>query len=387
MKWIILVYLIINPLFFIPGVVQRDAQQICFQLSSVLVFACGMFFRNKEIKLDKLNISIGALLISFILAWLISLNGWIIALNLLLGIMVYLTIIKTLNKNDIEFIFKGIGWICALCLGYMILQYFGYDIRGTINVGKHTRIDTNSIFFHKGAMGMYFAQSLPLITSFSWVGALLLLPLRLSECSSALFGGIVGLQFFLWFRKRIMFWVLLIPLLAGGIFYTLNQEAYYGVKIRIPLWKLVLTDISRRPLGRGLDSFANPPKVGQWRYYSKIKSGDSFRVIKGKDKKWYPEDKLNRDDVNHLTYADHPHNEYLWLGYEVGIQGLIIFGFIVYFLWKRFMRSDKNRFAVVSMASILTIGIICLTQFVFHLARLGHMFPVILGIFYVATDN
>ncbi|HDY87902.1 MAG TPA: hypothetical protein ENH82_07305 [bacterium] len=387
MKWLIVSYLVINPLFFLAGVHTRDVQQVCFQITSVIIFSCGMFLPNRAIKKSLLNVFLGVLILTFLVAWLRSMSGWTNALNLILGIMVYITIVRTMSKDDTRLIFKTVAWLSILAITWLMFQFLGWDMANITIKNTAGKLAQSAFFRHNSSMGLYFAQTLPLTMGFTPLGLLFLIPLKFSECAGAWLGAIGGMFFFLWFRKRIFFWVLLIPIIAGVAFHTINKENYQSFNIRIPAWKRIIPDIWKNPLGHGLDSFANPSKLGQWKYYQNIKTYEIIKIIKLDNNKWKPEKKMTLKDFESVMYLDHPHNEYIWLAYDIGVQGLIVLGFIMYFIWKRFWNSRKDAQTVALMAFMISVGLCCLTQFSFHLARVGHMVPVVLGLFYLNTEE
>ena len=387
MKWLLVAYLVLNPIFFMVGVYTRDIQQVCFQISSVIIFTAGMFVANRTIKKSHLNLFLGVFLLTFLLAWVRSMNGWNNAFNLLLGLMVYLTIIRTMDKKDTVFIFKTVAWVSVLAIIWFAFQKVGWDMAGTTVKNAGAKIATASFFRHNSSMGLYFAQTLPLTMGFSSLGILFLFPMKFAECAGAIMGAIGGMFFFLWFRKRIFFWILLLPIIAGGLFYTINKENYQSFNIRIPIWKEVIKDTWRMPIGHGLDSFANPMMNGQWKYYQDITNYEIIKLIKVDKNKWQPNRKMTPEDFNTVMYLNHPHNEYLWLAYDVGVQGLIVLGFIMYFIWQRFWNSRKDAQTVALMAFYISVSLCCLTQFTFHLSRVGHMIPVMLGLFFLNTEK
>jgi len=319
-------------------------------------------------------------------------SGWqMFGINYLYGLLVYFTIIRTLDKKDIKFLIKGVTWMCVLAAIWLALQLCGYDLRGITNIGDVSRISTNSFFWQASAMGIYFAQSLPLITVLTPVSFLFFAPLINSECSGAIIGAGVAWLFFLWFRKRLFFWILLIPLILGGIYYTWTKEAYVGLQIRLPMWKLVVQDIMRKPLGHGLDTFEKPLK-GQWAFYRHSESGEYLRarIAERKVEFQVPDkERLTRlfKTSTDLLHMKNPHNEYLWLGYEVGLIALGILGFLYYFTWVRFWISFKDPVTCGLMASLIAIAIISILQFPLHISRVGHMIPVIFGLFYINTEE
>ena len=391
MKYLFLLYIILNPIFFLVGCDQRMSQEVFYQLSSVLIFASSLFVKQKEVKFSKLHLWLGIMMIAFVGAWLKSMNGWWkIGLNYMLGLMVYLSFIKTMDKNDIKFLFKGVAWVGIVGLIYMAFQYLGIDLRGTVNEGRSDRIDPYSFFFQNSAMGLYFAQIIPIIASLNlYLAPLLFLPVIISKCAGAILGGVIAYLIYLWFRKRILFWICLVPVLIGGLIFGFTKENLVGFKIRLPMWKEVFQDITRNPLGQGLDNFYN----GKVRYFQDIHSNKVYRSFKeGNEYKYYDTadsnimQELKEGKIN-LHFIDHPHNEYLWFGYEVGIHSWVILGFIFYYVYDRFKKSRREPLICASMGFLIAIAIFSITQFPFHIARIGHLLPIIAGCFYISTED
>ena len=391
MKYLFLLYIILNPIFFLVDCDQRMSQEVFFQLSGVLIFASSLFVKQKEIKFSKLHLWLGIMMVAFVGAWLKSMNGWWkIGLNYMLGLLVYLSFIKTMDKDDIKFLFKGVAWVGIAGLIYMALQYLGIDLRGTVNEGRSDRIDPYSFFFQNSAMGLYFAQIIPIVASINiYLAPLLFLPVIISKCAGAIVGGTIAYLFYLWFRKRILFWICLVPVLIGGLIFGFTKENLEGFKIRLPMWKEVFQDITRNPLGQGLDSFYN----GKIRYFQDIHSKKVYRSFReGNEYKYYDTadsnimQELKEQKIN-LHFIDHPHNEYLWFGYEVGIHSWVIFGFIFYYAYDRFRKSRREPLTCATMGFLIAIAVFSTTQFYLHLARIGHLLPIIAGCFYITTEE
>ena len=198
-------------------------------------------------------------------------------------------------------------------------------------------------------------------------------------------------MFFLWFRKRIFFWLVLITLIGTSIFgynkIIKTAENMNGLKMRVNLWSIVIHDIAERPFGRGLDSFAKPVIEGQYRYYWKNNTKEIVKILIKKDKTLDIKGSLKYTEINNISFADHPHNEYLYLLFTVGVFSMIPLIFILYFIWRRFKFSRHDNFSVGFTSYFICIGIMCMTQFYFHLARVVHMFPIALAMFYIATED
>ena len=332
MKYLIGLYLILNPLFFIYGIELRVAQEMCYQISSMVLILASMFFENKRVERSETNIWIGIGGLWILTIYVLHSLGWSIMFNTILGIGVYFAVIRTLNKDDFKLIVKVIAYITGFALLYMAIQFVGFDIRDQNVINAPGAVPKCAFFGLKAAMGEYFAIALPLVLSFSWVAVLFLVPIALSYSSVSVLGALVGIMFFFWFRKRLFFWILIPVILLSGAFYGFKMEDHNMMGSRIPMWGMVLQDSFRKPLGRGLDSFRNDDKIGARRYYKHSYDHGTVRAIK-MEKGWAipkVDQKFleQQEQGSPLDYWDHPHNEYLLILYETGFPGLFIVGFI-----------------------------------------------------------
>jgi hypothetical protein len=396
MKWAILSYLILNPLFYVQGAATRDVQTLFFQFSSLTIFIIGTFFYQKPVIPNKINVTLGVLFLMFGVACVKSgsdLNfAFSFLLNFLCGLLVYFTIIKTMSKEDTKFILVGVLCMAFFALLWLGLNYLGFDIRDSRNIGDWKRINRNAMFYQRSAMGIYFGETLPLVTAIIPFSFVFFLPIYLSQCAIAGLGSMTGFMFFLWFRKRIFFWILLIPLVAGGFYFINTRENFKGLEFRLPIYKKMIHDIAKNPFGYGLDSFNNP-KEGLSAYYQ-YPHNNRVVKIRNKGENWQfvdePDQKFLRDLVNNkanLRRIDNPHSEYFWIGYEIGLWGLVALGFLYYYVWMRFWESQKDVYTVALMGGLISFVIIMAVQFPLHLARVGHLLPVIGGLFYISTEE
>ena len=392
MIYLVLGYLVINPLFFMYGVDLRPAQELCFQISSITLIIAGMFFDNNKVKRSKLNLWIGIGALWVLAVWQIHSMGWSVMFNTLLGTGVYFTVIRTVKKDDFKLIARTIAWVGAFTLGYLALQYFGYDLRDQAVLNAPGLVPKCSVFGLKAAMGEYFALVIPFLLSFSWISLLLIIPVALSYSCVAMLAGTTAIMFFCWFRKRIVFWALIPVILVMGLVYWFKFEHHSMMGSRIPMWGMVIQDSWKQPFGRGLDSFRNDTKMGSTKYFKHDYDHETIRAIyteqgwaveKQVDAKFLERAKLD----NPLDFWDHPHNEYIWLFYELGLPGLFILGFIVYHLIQRFKYSRRDTATVALAAGVIVFFISCIGQFPLHMARLGHIVPILFGFYYLQTEE
>lgn len=451
MVWILLSYIVIIPYFFLQGIDARQAQELCYQVMSVLVITSGLFFDNCKIKVNAINVTLGATCLWCLYLFISKYYmGWGMLLNIFLGIGVYFTAVKTLKKEDIHILIKGIGIFMIYSIVYFSFQHLGYDMRDLkmLVMGKPQGVPDCGFWGYKAPFGMFLAFTLPLILSMSWTTeihikfregvtgiwnnvksilsvysinllkilsacawmCLLMVPIRYADSTIAIIAGVCGIMFFLWFRKRILVWFMVIPLIIGALWFVIKIDNPMGMQCsRINMWGKVIQDIHAEPLGHGLDSFRNPilqakVNIKAIRYYKNAFNDITHRAVRTakiddiKVEDWTFENGLSEDEikaakarlevsVNAIDFWDNAHNEFLQAGYEMGVPmmgGIIV---LLYLLWIRFKRSTKTQFIVGSFASLMVIFLCSMTHFPLHLARTGCFVPIILAIFMLSTED
>lgn len=396
-KWIIAAYLVIMPMFYWVGHEPRTSQEFCFQLLSIILVMSVLIFNSKSLKFGGLNACIFAMGVWFMCEYLINnFMGWTIMVNYFLGVSVYLTIIRMVNEEDIKFLLKVCCWVVVISCAYLWAQLIDFDPRGFIILNTPGVTPQCSFFGYEPAFGMYLAGVLPMFLYLTPLAGLIFVPLVLAKSTGAMLAAVSSTLFYYWFRKRITFWIILIPIIIGAVCFIVFYDNPMGMqKTRLNMWKVVVQDTHIKPWGYGLDAFRTDERIGARKYFKHTFNDKTLRVIKKDDGQWWIKDNPTKDFLSEaangnkhlLTFWDHPHNEYVWLFYDQGYPAVIIFGFFIYFLWRRFYYSYKSPLTVSLMSCILAFGIFSIVQFPFHLARIGHLFPVILGFFYVSTEK
>lgn len=392
-KWIVFAYLILNPLAFAFGVDTRLIQEFFFQMSSLVLIMCG-FLKSNPIKFSKFNIPFVLLLAWFLFIFIFFKFGWSTFLNFFISALVYTTVVRTIDKKDIRFILRGIACISLFAVAWLALQYLGYDPRGYVIANTTNQVPHCSFFNLEGSMGMYFALSIPILLMFSWVSLLMFVPLIFSWSTAAYIGGVVGTFIYFWFRKRKLFWITLLPIVIAAFYFIFFVDMPMGMfKTRGPLWKLVIHDINKSPLvGYGLDSFRNNPNENSYKYFQNPLTNETIRLTTMNkmpmiEEKYAPELKRLKENNLTLNFWDNAHNTFIHYAYETGLMFLLLSGICIYNILLRFKRSRRSPETTAIFASLMTFFIFSMTQFPFNLARIGHAFPVLLGLFFISTEE
>lgn len=342
--------------------------------------------------------------------------GYETVLNVYLGIMLYGTSRYLYGKFKFDKECRWLLWVGLISLIFMVFQYFCIDPihikmsnEGVLYpYGKYN--DMSGIFFIKAHNGIFLALLSPILAVIHPIlGILMLLPLKFSESSGAVLAGGCSLLFFLWFDKRklnffriSMRWfyiVLILGVLGMGVFFLKDYKKdpkMYGS--RFSIWHLTLKQSLLRPIGYGPDSFRNVTSHKDFLIMGDQDFHPAIGLTTAKKEElnfvYYSPDPSKIKDVNNKDTGykfknsimwDHPHNEYLNLLFCWGLVGFGIFCMFARDEILAFIKADKTTEVVLIASLILIYALSSLVQFPLSVARLGYLFPIILGAFAAAT--
>ena len=406
------------PCFYQVGVDLRFAQERFFQLATIGLLFASFFIPSRQVQHEWSIKNMTGWLAGFGI-WTIFLyafnpmqTGTTILVNILNSLLIYNICIRTLKKEDISFIFKGILFICGLNIIFLASQRLGFDPIFHIRNCSEGSTDLLGFFGLKAAMGMYFALSMSILAFFTWwLPILFFLPIGLSVSTGAMTAGFISYLFVLWYKKRLAFWtVSVVGVLAVSTWIIAVDSPMGMFKTRPPMWKIVLQDSFRNMKGHGLDSF----RYGDVRYYLEPKTNKSVRAFRGELTEEAQKTLVTNgqvEDINltngnrvlfkkgharnvygmetledKVDWWDNPHNEYLHLFYEFGLPGVILIGLVLYSMAIRFTRTYKTHVLVAVTGAMIALLVASVTQFPFHLARIGHIVPILLSIFFLESE-
>ena len=413
LKYLIILYLTANPIFFWVGRELRLVQESFWQVAATMLIMAGYaFFGHKPARFNRLSTWICIFgLYSCVLFLLGGMRlGSVTMLNTFLGILVYLLALR-LDKKDTSAILTAIVIVGCVNTLYMALQILNFDfifnLKGPGNLILRNISDPFGFMGIKCAMGIYKGLSMMAALFFSPFWALLFLaPIAMSESTAAWLAAGTGLAFYWYWMKRRLFRLIIIPLVIVGFCYTVFYDMPKGMfGTRPPLWKMALKDtvygfnlhndllqpvFLRNPLtGFGLDAFYN----GSIRYFTDSQTYEITRTIRIKDHYIDSESgvELKRNSKGDLlTMKGNPadgwaeiHCEPIQIFYDMGLIGLVIVGFGLWEMKQRFSRAIKTKEFIVVTAMLLVFFISSLTQFPLRMARISSFFPILLGLFVV----
>lgn len=235
----------------------------------------------------------------------------------LYGILQYTGILPARNGFRVTGSFDNpAGFAASLCVGFPFLFVFVFDKKAWI---KGLAIAAGFIII----AAVVLSASRAGIVSLFVVGMLVLFyKLRIKTS-----------------RKIIVFFAAFVITLSG--LYFLKKDSADG---RLLIWRCTWEMIKDKPLlGHGHGGFKANYMNYQAAYSEK-----------------YPDNKflMLADNINR------PFNEYLLLLANYGIVGFGLFLFFIWFLWKSYRRiQDKNRFVLVSVWCLLSIGAFALFSY------------------------
>ena len=110
MPILILLFMLLMPVYFSVGMDVRVAQENFYQMAILTLLTCSVLANNKAVKFNKVNLWVGVFGLWAMVTYAMTKGkmGSGMLLNIIFGILLYFTCLKTLKKEDAPLIFKGI---------------------------------------------------------------------------------------------------------------------------------------------------------------------------------------------------------------------------------------------------------------------------------------
>lgn len=379
-------FIVICPIFYDPSkmLTLRTYQEQFFQLGITVLFAVVL--------LESIHLSLFLLWAVFLYAYYgFPPIGGNYVMNIVWGCLLYQIAYKVMDRRNIHVFYKCVIGVALLNLVWVLLQISGVELI-FLSKGEYNSQPV-ALLGLKAFMGMFFALSIPFLCRYStWAPILFFVPIYLSECSVAMAAGVVSYLFHLFYYQRKAFWVGLVVLtLAAGAYIARDTKSGMFTD-RFNLWKVTLRDAFKKPVvGWGLDSFRNVGEVKPFIYFKNVRTLESKKVyfkemVHVRENKGQFPDTMKDfvQDGDTIDPWDHPHNEYVSLFYEFGLVGVVIFACLALGVWRAFYPSDD---LICLMGFFIGVLIISTGQFPFHVARIGYLVPIVLGIYKKLTDE
>lgn len=343
----------------IQGVDERQCHQMFMTVLVMSVLA--IFLRNVW-----LTLFLWWTMLSYIL---FRFDGTTYFFNIFFGCLLYFLTKVSYQKRHIDHFIKIIIIFACCNAAYLILQFFDLDFYYYLNIntalGEHRTLDSfvylSGFMGMQAAMGMLMALTVPLVATRRprwsiWASLLLFIPIYLSNSTTAIAAGLIGLVFVLFFKlKKVHWWSLIVICGLLGSLYAVKVDmpggGFRGFEGRIKLWKQVMRDATKHPIiGHGLDSFRRHTERSPEKY---------CEVIERTEKGW------------HVTVWDNPHNLLISLIFEFGVLAWIFLGGYLRDYFKAFVRAEKSKNAIATTGFLIVFFVLSMAQFPMWLAPLA----------------
>lgn len=314
-------------------------------------------------------------------------------LVILSGCMIYQGTYALVDEENVDLVFNFMIFFALLNMYYMIAQGFGWELlyQEFSSLGTY-QSQLLGFMGLKAISGMLMAMAIPFFAfrypTLAWG---LFIPIYASECSSAMVAAIVAYLWQIWHISRKWFIILTAFLVVGGSIYAINDSKAGMFADRVSMWKVAMRDAVTKPImGFGPDSFRCITKDKQFMYWKNVRTGETGRVDIRDTIEYQNTGKYNISKYPFLKEGDttdgwdNPHNEFIQLFYEFGIVAVLILGFFIWDIRRRFNKQIHHMIPLVGF--FMGVMIMSIGQFPFHLARVGLFIPIFLGCYYKLSD-
>ena len=402
-RWVFWVYLAITPIIYSlkPSMDLRQSQMLAFHTLGMMF--CVTLTRN-----------IWITLFFFLNLLLLFTTGFETGqgqtASLFIAICIFIScraLFKKIHFMKETNILLGIGVISAIWMGLQMLGidplYMGQDGAGKRIMGL-TFSDPIGLFGLKAHNAIFFAILIPILAHRNIFYTLpCFIPIWISRSSGAGLAGAVALMFVVYYFKRRWFkWILALGLIFCVLFIGFKDRNMDRATFnsRFHVWHSAVKFSFQKPLGWGPDSWSQITRDKKFQFHGdqdqnhwiryETDKGSQFRYYNPNiGKASHPDEKITSklDQKKSWSHWDSPHNEYLQILFEYGFIGLFIFIMFMKELIYRFRNTVKTKELIVITGCLLVYATSSITQFPLHVARLGFLFPVLLGAFFAQTDR
>lgn len=388
---LLLAFLVICPVYFHSGIFMgfktlRVGQEQFFQIAATVLYAVFLVP----------NVFLASFLIwaCFLFAyWGFPNVAGAYVLNILFATIVFHVFYLCAKESFADRCFNALKWLVFVNIVFMALQACNFD-PVYFSITQHIQNkDLVGIMGLKAFNGMFLALMVPVIAySNLFLGLLLLFPIALCESSAALIAACLCLFLTVFYEivqtnKKVFFGLIGAIVVFCG-FYVAHDYKSGMFYDRMSLWRVVIQDSVKRPVtGYGLDSFRHVGGAKDFMYLKEVDSGKSYAFkYHPETNSFIPPKEASKTSV--FDPWDHPHNELVSLFFEFGVIGLILIYLFGRDIWRRYQTVpvEDEPYYRVFVLFFLALLVNSMAHFPFHVARVGYLIPVMLGLFYGMTD-
>lgn len=384
--WLFL-FLLILPLFYYIGMDTRGPQTEFFQFS--IIFLLALMHVNKWF-----GAFLGWSLFQFLFFKDMPQNSMALN-NLFLGAVAYQIIFLFSEKIEVKKYALALYIVLGINLVWCVRQYYQIDpIFQMANQQFQTKFTEYQGFFGLPAfLGNFVAIISPLAFLLTpWLLPFCVAGIIVSKSTFSALAFLCGVLFYLWFHKRLSFWILLVVGILSFSFYAIKYDYPTGeFSRRLKVWQMVERISFQKPiLGHGIGSYEslligevtpdhdlvitkNPEDLRKFiAGYAAHKGHDNAAIEILKENHTADWNKILQARGLDFQLWKQAHNDFLEAFHDGGILGLIfIFGYIVDMFKRFFQWGRKDKIATALIGSLIAIIIVANGHFPFHLTRLA----------------
>lgn len=394
-------FIILLPTFFMVGKDMRHVQMNFFQIATMVLVA-----------VIHVNKYIGLFLFWCVFQFVFfarSPEQGLDLQNLLYGALIYQFIVLYAQRENFKKYFWAFSGVLILSVLWSVRQYFQIDpiLTNSESWNLSYFSEFPGIFHLPAFAGNYAAAVLPLTFAISWaLFPFALIALFWGKSTFSAFAALISVLFFFWFRKRIVFWAIL---LIGGISfgsYAIKYDLPTGeFDRRIKCWRLVEAESFKKQFfGHGIGKFKDfhifemtPSHDFLATHNLDLMPGFVIDQVRKKGKHELAQKIIDTKIINEKELEENGldfhkwrevHNEFLQAFYETGFVGLSLICLFIWDVFRRFFKfGTKNLAALSLISSFIAILIVSFGHFPFHLARLAGPFVVIMALLEVVLND
>lgn len=353
--WCLQGFLLLAPIIWLPDISQNGLQMLVLNYMGPLLLALAFFFGAKRVIVNPFIPVI--LLVSILVSLIVAPRGYPIGMiSLVSGSMLYYAIL--LGVKDIKKIIKVLALVAIINIFFAIaslvgfpLVYDNHDITNMSILGSHlSTVGLMGRSYHLAFLLILVAPLIFLVNRYAGyvaigVAAIFSIIIESYACRLALIAAILILIY-----KKVSlkaFLVIIAILLATGFHYS--DKIMHKIKIRLPVYNQITNEsLVNIFFGNGIGSLD-----------------------------------LNKGLYDVDSTFESSFNQYLRIGYEVGVVPLLLILGSIWNYFKRFLY--KNPYFIASLAVILIYPIF---HEVLRFARLDILIIAIVALFEIdCIDN